>query len=298
MRKILVVCQFAISIALIAGTLVMFRQISFMKNQYLGFDKEQKLIIPVRGILSIEENYETVKASFMQHPSISGAAVSSHVLGERLGRWDTDLAGEGEQDSRVLNHLYIGPDFIKEYNIRLVAGREFSREFSTDKEDAMIINRSAAAEFGWSPEEALGKQLESLVSGEVIGVIDNFHYQGLQTDIEPLALFWEPDSFEVITLSLNTENLPETLAFAKKQWEGIFPGYPFEYFFLDSNFEKEYQSEDRVGRMFTVFTLLGVAIACLGLFGLVSFTTEQKNQGNRCQESDGSHCWRDRSSSF
>ena len=278
MRKVLVVSQFAISIALISGTLIIYRQINYMKNQYLGFEKEQKLIIPVRGILSIEENYETIKATFKQHSSILGAAVSSHVLGERLGRWDTELAGGGEQDIRVLNHLYVGPDYIEEYGISLAAGRAFNREIITDREDAMIINKTAAAEYGWSPEEALGKRLESLVSGEVIGVIDDFHYQGLQTDIEPLALFWRPPSFEVITLNVSTSNLPETLAYAKKQWGEIFPGYPFDYFLLDSSFDKEYQSEDRVGKMFTVFAILGVVIACLGLFGLASFTAEQKTK--------------------
>ncbi len=278
LRRALVVSQFAISIALIAGTLIMYRQISFMKNQYLGFEKEQKLIIPVRGILSLEDNYETVKASFLEHSSIIGTAVSSHVIGQRLGRWDTELAGEGETASRVLNHLYIGPDFLEEYDIQLIAGRIFSREFSTDIQDAMIINRSAAKEYGWSPEESLGKELESIVSGKVIGVIEDFHYQGLQTEIEPLALFWEPPNFEVLTLSLTTENLNRTLAFAKTKWEEIFPGYPFDYYFLDSYFNREYQSEDKIGKMFTVFTFLGIIIACLGLFGLASFTAEKKTK--------------------
>ncbi|MCJ7581340.1 MAG: ABC transporter permease [Candidatus Aminicenantes bacterium] len=278
LRRVLVVSQFAISIALIAGTLIMYRQINFMKNQYLGFDKEQKLIIPVRGTLSLEDNYETVKASFMENPSVTGTAVSSHVIGQRLGRWDTELAGEGETESRVLNHLYVGPDFIKEYGIQLVAGRIFSREFSTDKEQAMIINRKAASEYGWSPEDALGQELNSIVSGKVIGVIEDFHYQGLQTEIEPLALFWKSPSFEVLTLSLNTAKLDKTLAFAKTKWEETFPGYPFEYSFLDAAFDMEYQSEDKIGKMFFAFTLIGILIACLGLFGLASFTAEKKTK--------------------
>ncbi|MFC2160419.1 ABC transporter permease [Acidobacteriota bacterium] len=277
-RRVLVVCQFAISIALIAGTLIMYRQINFMKNQYLGFEKEQKLIIPVRGVLSIEENYEAVKASFLENPSITGTAVSSHVIGQRLGRWDTQLAGGGESDSRVLNHLYVGPDFLKEYGIQSIKGRIFNRNFGTDKDGAVIINRKAASEFGWSPEEALGKELESIVSGKVIGVIEDFHYQGLQTEIEPLALFWEPSGFKVLTLNLNTENLKRTLAFAKTKWEEIFPGYPFDYYFLDSYFNREYQSEDKIGKMFTVFTFIGIIIASLGLFGLASFTAEKKTK--------------------
>lgn len=278
LRRALVVSQFAISIALIAGTLVMYCQINFMKNQYLGFEKEQKLVIPVRGILSLEDNYETVKASFSEHSSITGTAVSSHIIGQRLGRWDTQLVGGGENDSRVLNHLYVGPDFLEEYGVRLAAGRLFSREFSTDREEAMIINRSAAKEYGWSPEEAIGKELESVYSGKVIGVVEDFHYQGLQSEIEPLALFWKPSNFEFITLSLNTNNLNRTLAFVKTKWQDIFSGYPFDFYFLDSYFNREYRSEDKIGKMFSVFTLLGIIIACLGLFGLASFTAEKKTK--------------------
>ncbi len=278
LRKVLVVSQFAISTVLIAGTLIVYSQLNYMKNQYLGFDKEQKLIIPVRGMLSITDNYEAVKASFQQHPSVSGAAVSNRVIGQKLGRWDTELADQGETVSRVLNYMYVGPDFLKAYAIPLLSGRSFSREISTDSGGAYILNRSGAAEFGWSPEEALGKRLESVVAGEVVGVVEDFHTQGLQNPIEPLALFFEPSNFERITLNITTENLAETLAFIQNQWNTLFPGYPFEYYFLDTYFERQYQSEARIGRMFTVFTVLGVFIACLGLFGLASFTAEQKTK--------------------
>lgn len=278
LRKVLVVSQFAISIALIAGTLVVYKQINFMKNQYLGFDKEQKLIIPVRGMISIEENYETVKAAFSQHSSITGAAVSSKVIGQRLGRWDTKQVGEGEDESRVLNHMYIGPDFLNVYKIDLIAGRHFSLEQSTDAKGTFILNRTGAAEYGWSPEDALGKRLESVVAGEVIGVVEDFHYMGLQAAIEPLAIFWGPDYFGTITLNVSTENLTEALAFAENKWEELFPGNPFDYFFLDTYFNRHYQAEERMGKMFTVFTILGVIIACLGLFGLASFTAERKTK--------------------
>ncbi len=278
LRKVLVVSQFVISIALIAGTLVVYRQINFMKNRYLGFDKEQKLIIPVRGMISIEENYETVKAAFLQHSSIIEAAVSSQAFGQRLDRWHTKVAGQGDDESRRLNHIYTGPDFINVYKIELIAGRNFSLERSTDVNGAFILNRTAAAEYGWSPEDALGKHLESVVAGEVIGVVEDFHYMGLQAAIEPLAIFWGPDYFSTITLNISTENLTEALAFAENKWRELFPGNPFDYFFLDTYFNRQYQAEERIGKMFTGFTILGVIIACLGLFGLASFTAERKTK--------------------
>ncbi len=278
LRKLLVISQFAISIALIAGTLIIYRQINFMKNQYLGFDSHQKIVIRVRGALSIEENYETVKEAFLQHPTIIGAAVSSDVPGMRLDRWDTKVIDGAEENSRILNHLYIGPDFLKEYKIALAAGRLFNKEMSTDLNETFVLSRKAAEEYGWTPEEALGKRLESIFPATVIGVVEDFHYQGLQTTIEPLAIAWQPEMFRLITLSFTTESLPETLAFSKRKWEELFPGHPFDYFFLDSYFDQQYQSEERVGKMFTVFTVLGIIIACLGLFGLASFTAEQKTK--------------------
>lgn len=278
LRKLLVIGQFAISITLIAGTLIVYRQINFMKTQNLGFERDQKLIIPVRGALSIEENYEAVKEAFLQHVSITGATVSSNVPGQRLDRWDTKTVGGGEEKSRILNHIYVGPDFLKEYGITLAAGRFFDKKISTDVNETFVLNRTAVEEYGWTPEEALGKRLEGIFPATVIGVIEDFHHLGLQTTIEPLALAWRPPIFEFITLSTATESLPDTLAFAKHQWEELFPGFPFDYYFLDSYFDRQYQSEERVGRMFTVFTVLGVVIACLGLFGLASFTAEQKTK--------------------
>lgn len=278
LRKLLVISQFAISIALIAGTLIVYRQINFMKSQYLGFDRNQKIIVPVRGAISIEENYEAVKEAFMQHLSITGASVSSKIPGQRLDRWDTKVIGGGEEQSRVLNHLYVGPDFLKEYRITLVAGRLFNKEMSTDPKETFVLSQTAVEEYGWTPEEALGKRLESIFPATVIGVVEDFHYQGLQTTIEPLAIAWRPEMFRLITLGFTTESLPDTLAFTKRKWEELFPGHPFDYYFLDSYFDRQYQSEERIGKMFTVFTVLGVIIACLGLFGLASFTAEQKTK--------------------
>jgi putative ABC transport system permease protein len=278
LRKLLVISQFAISIVLIAGTLIVYRQIHFMKNQHLGFDRHQKMIVPIRGALSIEENYETVKEAFLQHKTIIGATVSSDVPGQRLDRWDTKAIGGTEEHSRVLNHLYVGPDFLKEYKIALAAGRLFNKEMSTDLNETFVLSRSAVEEYGWTPKEALGKRLEGIFPATVIGVVEDFHYQGLQTTIEPVAIAWRPEMFRLITLSFTTDSLPDTLAFTKRKWSELFPGYPFDYYFLDTYFDRQYQSEERVGKMFSVFTAIGVIIACLGLFGLASFTAEQKTK--------------------
>jgi putative ABC transport system permease protein len=282
MRNILVIVQFAISVFLIIGTLMMFRQFNFMKNQHLGFDKEQKLVLPLRGGIDIQKNYQTVKEVFAQHSSISGVTVSSSVPGRGVSNFGVSLVGEDDTKNQSMFHLYFDPDFISEYGIDMVAGRAFQEEISTDFMGAFLINEAAVRAFGWtSPKEALGKRLRTGHGGRVnpiIGVTKNFHYRGLQTEVEPLVMEYLPWIFRYITLSVDISDLNGTMAFVESQWKTLFPENPFESFFLDADFDRQYSSDKQVGRIFGVFTVLGLFIACLGLFGLASFTAESRTK--------------------
>jgi putative ABC transport system permease protein len=282
LRTILVVAQFAISVALIIGTLTMHRQFSFMKNQYLGFEKEkeQKLILPLRGGIDIQENYETVKDTFSKHSSITGVTISSSVLGRAVSNFSIKLVGEEDDKSQSMFHLYFDHDFVPDYGIEMAAGRAFKKGMSTDIRGAFLINEAAVKAFGWSsPEEALGKRLLTGWGGRVnpvIGVTKNFHYRGLQTEVEPLVMEFMPEALDNITLSLDTTNLKETLAFVESQWKALFPGNPFESFFLDADFDQQYRADEQVGSIFGIFTSLGLFIACLGLLGLASFMAQSR----------------------
>ncbi|UCE07962.1 MAG: ABC transporter permease, partial [bacterium] len=279
LRMILVVGQFAISVFLIIGTIIVYQQLSFMKNQYLGFDKEQKLILPIRGPISIRDNYELLKSEFLKHNSITGVTVSSEVPGERSDRWDTRVIGSGDNRYHEMNYYYIDYDYIKQYGMTLLSGRSFEKGRATDIEGPYIINRTAAKELNWSnPDDAIGKRIEAIYEGEIIGVVEDFHYQGLQSIVEPLVLQFIPSRFDEITLNIKIENLAETITFALTKWKELFPDIPFEYFFLDTAFNQQYQSEERIGKIFSALTFLGLFIACLGLFGLASFITEQKTK--------------------
>lgn len=282
LRTGLVIIQFAISVVLIFGTLVMSRQFDFMKNQYLGFEKEQKLILPLRGGISVAENYESVKDHFSNHPSINGATVSSSVPGRGVSNFAISLVGEEDSKNQSMFHLYFDHDFIPQYGIELVAGRAFQKEMRTDIRGAFLINEAAVKAFGWSsPEEALGKRLRTGFGGRtnpIIGVTKNFHYRGLQSEVEPLVMEFHPDVFRYITLSIDISHLKETMTFVESQWKAMFPGYPYESFFLDIDFDQQYKSEEQVGRIFGIFTFLGLFIACLGLFGLASFTAESRTK--------------------
>jgi putative ABC transport system permease protein len=282
LRRVLVVLQFSISIIMIIGTIGVHKQLQFMKHRYLGFDKEQKLVIPFRGGISIEKNYPMIKDQYLQHPMILNAAVSSNVPGRGVSNFAIKLVGEQDDKNQSMFHLYFDPDFISNYNIKIIGGRAFDAEMRTDEGKTCLINRAALKAFGWrSPQQALGKVLNTgygVRDLRIIGVTENFHYRGLQFHVEPLVMEWNPTMLRTMTLTVNTNNLGDTLAFAEKTWKSLFPGYPFEFSFLDEDFNKQYLAEERTGVLFGVFTILGQFIACLGLLGLAAFITRQRTK--------------------
>jgi putative ABC transport system permease protein len=282
LRTVLVVVQFAISVLLIIGTLTMYKQFFFMKNQYLGFEKEQKLILPLRGGIDIQENFASVKDIFSRHSSVTGVTVSSTVPGRGVSNFAVSLVGEDDTKNQSMFHMYFDDDFIPDYGIDMVAGRAFQKEMKTDFMGAFLINEAAVKAFGWSrPEDALGKRVRTGHGGRVnpvIGITKNFHYRGLQSEVEPLVMEFLPWTFRYITLSIDISDLNETLAFVKSQWKSLWPGHPLEHFFLDTDFDRQYRAHEQIGNVFGIFTFLGLFIACLGLLGLASFTAESRTK--------------------
>ena len=278
MRKVLVVGQFIISITLIIATIIIYRQITYMKNQPLGFEKHQKLVVNLKSWCMITDQYESVKNEFLRYPSVLSASAASGVPGSMINRtWIFPSDKESEMGA-AFRSLRCDHDFLNVYGVDLVAGRHFNKEIPSDVIQAIIINEAGVKAFGWSsPEEAIGKQLWDRRI-PIISVAKNFHWWGLQRSIEPLLVRVVPELFRSITLTINTENLPETIAFIKEKYNQLYPGDVFEYFFVDSNFDLQFQAEEQIGRIFRVFTSLGIFIACLGLFGLASFIAEQRTK--------------------
>jgi len=282
LRNVLVVVQFAISVFLIIGTLFMFKQFNFMKDQHLGFDKKQKLVLPLRGGIAIQKNFREIKEVFSKHATINGVTISSNVPGRAVSNYGVSLVGEEDDKNQSMFHTYFDPDFIPMYGIEMVSGRAFQEEMSTDFMGAFLINEAAVKAFGWtSPEEALGKRLQTGHGSRInsiIGVTKDFHYRGLQSAVEPLVMEYLPWTFRYITLSIDISSLKETMSFVESQWKMVFPNNPFESFFLDTDFDLQYRGDEQVGQIFSVFTVLGLFIACLGLLGLASFTTESRTK--------------------
>ena len=278
-RKILVIGQMAISVILIIGTLVIFRQIDFMKNIPLGFDKEQKLIVNLPDYDLMTGNYGAIKSEFAKHPSILGVTASSSVPGRRMFFWRMWPTGMRDQKSQPLNFLNVDYDFIGLYDLEIIAGRSYDRSFGSDLEaPGWVINEAAVKAYGWdSPEDAVGKEMMDDRT-PIIGVVKDFHFKGLQNIVEPLGMSVWSEHFRCFTLKVNMENLGETISYIETTFKRFFPGELFDYYFLDEDFDRQYRFEERIGILFSTFTSLGITIAILGLFGLTAFIAEQRTR--------------------
>ncbi len=278
LRRILVVAQFAISITLIIGTLIIAGQVSYMRDQPLGFAKEQKLVITFRTWGMMMSNYETVKNELLRHPDILAATACSGVPGKGVNRTYYFPTGEQAEKGLALRSLRADHDFFRVFDIPVVAGRPFQKDIPTDTYTALVFNEQGVRSFGWAtPEEAVGKTMTD-ARIPVVGIVRDFHWWGLQRPIEPMVVRVAPDLFRYIAMKINTKDLPATIAHVKAVYDRLFPGEIFEYFFVDENFDRQYNTEVRIGRLFQVFTFVALFIACLGLFGLASFIAEQRTK--------------------
>ena len=282
LRRGLVVFQFAISVALIACTVLVFNQLAFMRNQDLGFDKEQVLVINAQGLPGslMRQQYETTKTEFARLPAVQQVSASTQVPGR--SPWVQLFTAEGlqENDSRRAQVVVIDEDYLDTYQIDVIAGRGFSRDFETDEAEAVLINETAVGYIGWgSPEEAVGKTID-IAGGErtVVGVVHDYHHNSLKQTLEPMVLLNLPQTFNFFSLRLAADDLSATMAHLEQTWQALFPGYTYESFFLDADFDTQYRTEQRLMRIFGIFAGLAILIACLGLFGLAAFTAQQRTK--------------------
>lgn len=279
LRKYLVVVQFAISVIMIVSTLIVYFQLDYMKNSNLGFDKEQKLIVPADFS---KKNFRTIKNEFLRHHSIKGAVGSSTIPGRENSTWSVWLKGV-DYSQVVFNMLTVDYDFLSEYKLEVIAGEEFRKDMVGSASKICAINETGAKMLGFDfPEKALQKEIHAAdFDLKIIGIVKDFHYRGLQQKIDPL-LFILPipryGNLRMLTLTIDTQNLAETLEFVEKKWNELNLGAIFSYRFLDEDFNRLYRTEEKAGQIFSTFTALGLFIAFLGLFGLALFTVGQRTK--------------------
>ncbi len=275
-RRGLVVFQFAISVALIAGTFIVHNQLGFVLNRSLGFDKEQVLVIKRASALG--QQRETFKQKLLQNLGVINAAASTTLPGKLYGRSTYRALGAPAENSHAMHEMYVDENFLPTLSITLNAGRNFSREFATDT-SAVILNEAAAKLFGWN--EPLGQFLtqpgDSLWRANVIGVVKDFHFESLHKQIQPLVILYQP-FYQYLSLRVLPENIAATVQAVETLWQQFVPQEPFEFSFLDQDFDAQYRAEQRTGKIFGIFSALAIFIACLGQFGLASFTIQKRTK--------------------
>lgn len=277
LRRGLVVFQFSISICLIIGTAVVYRQVSYMRGQYLGFSKDQVLVV--------DEHNDGHKAVFGSEvaklPNVVSTAFSGSVPGQGTYSAYSKLENkQGVMQVANMDLTYVDFGYLEQYKMKLLAGRFFDQHIATDTDHAMIINESSLPLFGYStPQQAIGKKFSQWgKEGVIIGVIANYHYQGLQQEIKPLSICINFGDCNYLSVKLGGGNIHETLSAMRKTWEQLVPNNTFDYFFLDKSFNDQYQEEETFGKLFINFAILAIFISCLGLLGLASYSTLQRTK--------------------
>jgi len=274
LRRGLVVFQFGLSIAMIASTVVVYNQLGFMLSKDMGFDKEQQLVLDFNWDGTVLGNAEAIKEELLSMADVSSVSLSRTVPSSHFPAAGTDIETPAGNMENFSPYIYeVDNNFIQHYKIDVVAGRAFSPDFPTDSISSLVVNEAAAKSFGYSdPKDIIGKKFQQWGrEGTIVGVVKDFNYMSLHQEIAPLTLRQVPYG-RYFSLRIATDNYQGTLAKIEKKWAELVPHRPFLYSFLDESFNEQYLADIRFRRLFTIFSCLAIFIACLGLFGLATYS--------------------------
>ena len=288
LRHGLVVVQFTLSVLLIISAVVVIRQVNYLHNKDLGFNKDQIMFFPMRGD-QMNKNYEAFRNDLLQSPGITSVSIGYGFPGDMFAGDGIIVPHSTGQKEYSVNQLMVDYDYIKTLGLQVIAGRDFSKEMLTDKDHAYMLNETAVQQLGFgTPEKALGKELlwrdwnakgpDSLKRGQVIGVLKDFNYKSLYDKIEPAVLQIYPAAYWKVAVKMKTAGIAGSIAHVQKTWDHYAPDYPIEFKFLDENFTQMYKAEDKLKTLLWLFTGLAIFIGCLGLFGLAAYTAERRKK--------------------
>ena len=284
LRKGLVVFQFIISIALILSIVIISRQLNFMRNQELGFKKDQELIIPLRNTTA-KGNYLPMKNALRVLPGVQSVAGTTTYPGIPVFR-DMGFYTEGKspKDAQIVKLEYTDADYDKTLGLKIIAGRYFSSEFPADTTfGRLVLNEEAVQQLGFTPATAIGKPLFFDFQGqsnrfEIIGVVKNHHFESLHAKIRPFGFIRNRFSYNYILVNVSTTQLGSLIKQIESSWKEFNTNEPFEYSFLDQEFQRNYSKDDRTFSVIGYFTLVAILLSCLGLFGLSVYAAEQRTK--------------------
>ncbi len=279
LRSVLVVIQFCISIVLIISVGIIQDQLAFMRNKSVGFNKENLLVLPIND--NIFERYESLRDQFLNQPGIKEAAITSIVpSGRLLDSQGTQAEVDGEMKPipfRIAD-VHVDHEFLSSFEVPIKAGRDFDINLASDSTESFVLNESAIKAVGWkSNEEAIGKSFKyGMRQGKIIGVVQDFHFESLHQEIAPIVFMITGGRARSVVFRVKEGLEEETLAYLEEQWSYLRPGFPFSQFWVDDRYHEQYSNEDRLASLIKYFSGLAIVIAALGLFGLASFTAEQR----------------------
>ncbi len=279
LRRGLVVVQFTISIILIVGTIVIFHQMDFLKNKKIGLEKEQVVELKMRT--AVISKYQLIKDEMMKVPGVTMATATDFSYSNGLS--SVSVLPEGAQENEISSETVISVDydFLKTFKIEMLAGRDFTKESSTDAAEGFIVNEAAVKHFNWkSAETAIGKKIDWGLGkkGKVVGVVRDFNFFSLHSSVKPLIIHIKPDWYRFIVVKIGTGQIEGTINGLETAWKKLNLDSPFDYSFLDKDFEKLYKAEEQTQTIIGLLSTLAIFIACLGLFGLAAFTAEQRTK--------------------
>ncbi len=277
LRKGLVIAQFTISIVLIIGTIIIYHQTNFMRNQELGFNKEQTIILET----NISPAQTSLKHAIDNLPGVKSTTLASKMPGGDYNVAYTEIENfNGDFQISDVNIYSVDFDYISQFELKMSAGRGFSRLFVTDSTEAIIVNEATVKLLGYNNyEDAVGAKFKQWGrEGQIVGVIKDFHYKSLQQNIKPLTMRIEPNRTNLMAVKVSPHNINKTVASIKENWQTILPNEPYEYYFLDEFFDRQYRSDKRFGNLFLSFAALAILISCLGLLGLAAYSTLQRKR--------------------
>lgn len=285
LRKTLIVFQFSISVFLIIATLVIHQQMRYIQDKKLGYDREQVLVLPWDD--KMNRNHNSIKQELRAIPGITSVARTAHLPTSIVGGYNMRTPTMAETDNMSVIANPVDEDFLTTMNIPVIAGGNLTKQDMADlsaenEEDItyhFLLNESAAKQLGWTAQEAVGKKmfLDESRPGYVRGVIQDFHFQSLHTAIQPLVLF--PANFgRNLLVKVNSRNLPQTIARLQQKWKQLVTHRPFDYHFLDEDYNKMYEGEQRLSRIMNLFAAIAIVLACMGLFGLSYHAIQQRQK--------------------
>ena len=285
LRQGLVVVQFALSALLIICTIIVYRQMGYLHQKDLGFNKEQILYFNALG--GVTEKAEAFKEELRRSGGVVSVTGGYGLPGDQLASDGITLPGAGGNKEYPAIQLLVDHEYIKTMGAQVIAGRDFSKSFATDVEEAFIINETAVKELGFgTPQAALGKalhwnkwipdSLNPVKKGRVIGVVKDFHVKSLHEKLSTTIMHIYPQVLVKFAVKVKTADLPATIGYIKSTWNKFSPDYPLDYKFLDENFAAMYSSEDKLSTLLWIFTLMAIVVGCMGLFGLAAFSAEQR----------------------